>query len=70
MIATEPAKLRRLLGGDLDNIVLMAMRKEPQRRYLSVEQFSEDIHRHLEGRPVVARKDTLGYRTEKICQAT
>lgn len=63
---TEPGKLRRLLGGDLDNIVLMAMRKEPQRRYLSVEQFSEDIHRHLEGLPVVARKDTLAYRTEKF----
>jgi eukaryotic-like serine/threonine-protein kinase len=63
---TEPGKLRRLLGGDLDNIVLMAMRKEPQRRYLSVEQFSEDIHRHLEGLPVIARKDTLVYRTEKF----
>ncbi len=63
---TEPGKLRRLLGGDLDNIVLMAMRKEPQRRYLSVEQFSEDVRRHLEGLPVIARKDTLVYRTEKF----
>lgn len=63
---TEPGKLRRLLGGDLDNIVLMAMRKEPQRRYLSVDQFAEDIRRHLEGLPVVARKDTLVYRTEKF----
>jgi serine/threonine protein kinase/tetratricopeptide (TPR) repeat protein len=63
---TEPGKLRRLLGGDLDNIVLMAIRKEPQRRYLSVEQFSEDIRRHLEGLPVIARKDTLVYRTEKF----
>ena len=63
---TEPGKLRRLLGGDLDNIVLMAMRKEPERRYLSVEQFSEDIRRHLEGLPVVARKDSVVYRTEKF----
>ncbi|HVQ39722.1 MAG TPA: protein kinase, partial [Pyrinomonadaceae bacterium] len=63
---TEPGKLRRMLGGDLDNIVLMALRKEPQRRYLSVEQFAEDIRRHLEGLPVVARKDTLVYRTEKF----
>jgi serine/threonine protein kinase/tetratricopeptide (TPR) repeat protein len=63
---TQPGKLRRLLGGDLDNIVLMAMRKEPQRRYLSVEQLSEDIGRHLEGLPVIARKDTIVYRTEKF----
>jgi len=56
----------KLLRGDLDNIVLMAMRKEPGRRYASVGQFSEDIRRHLEGRPVIARKDTLGYRTSKF----
>ncbi len=54
------------LGGDLDNIVLMALRKEPQRRYGSVEQFSEDIRYHLEGRPVIARKDTFGYRSAKF----
>ena len=57
-----------LLRGDLDNIVLMAMRKEPQRRYASVEQFSEDIRRHLEGLPVRARKDTLSYRSSKFIQ--
>jgi eukaryotic-like serine/threonine-protein kinase len=61
-----PAKLRRELVGDLDNIVLMALRKDPQRRYASVEQFSEDIRRHLEGRPVVARTDTFGYRAQKF----
>jgi len=54
------------LRGDLDNIILMALRKEPARRYQSVEQFSEDIQRHLETRPVFARKDTLGYRTGKF----
>ena len=59
-------RLRRKLQGDLDNIILMAMRKEPQRRYASVEQFSEDIRRHLEGLPVIARKDTFGYRTGKF----
>jgi serine/threonine protein kinase len=58
----RPEKLRRKLAGDLDNIVLMAMRKEPPRRYSSVGQFSEDIRRHLEGLPVVARKATLSYR--------
>jgi len=62
----QPEKLRRRLAGDLDNIVLMAIRKEPQRRYGSVEQLSEDIRRHLEGLPVIARKDTLGYRTGKF----
>jgi eukaryotic-like serine/threonine-protein kinase len=54
------------LRGDLDNIMLMALRKEPGRRYQSVEQFSEDIRRHLEALPVQARKDTLGYRAAKF----
>lgn len=58
----------RWLRGDLDNIVLMAMRKETARRYRSVEQFSEDIRRHLAGRPVIARADTLSYRTGKFWQ--
>jgi eukaryotic-like serine/threonine-protein kinase len=56
----------RSLRGDIDNIVLMALRKEPQRRYASVEQFSEDIRRHLEGRPVIAHKDTIAYRATKF----
>jgi pimeloyl-ACP methyl ester carboxylesterase len=56
----------QLLRGDLDNIVLMAMRKEPSRRYESAAQFSADIQRHLDGLPVVARKDTWSYRTEKF----
>jgi serine/threonine protein kinase/tetratricopeptide (TPR) repeat protein len=59
-------KLRKRLRGDLDNIVLMALRKEPQRRYASVEQFAEDIRRHLGRLPVVARTDTFGYRTSKF----
>lgn len=63
---TQPDKLRRRLAGDLDNIVLMAMRKEPRRRYASVGQFSEDIRRHLEGLPVTARKTTFKYRATKF----
>jgi eukaryotic-like serine/threonine-protein kinase len=59
-------KLRRALTGDLDNIVLKALRKEPQRRYATVEQFSEDVRRHLENLPVIARSDTAGYRTSKF----
>src|SRR6184192_3629107 len=57
---------QKLLRGDLDNIVLMALRKEPERRYQSVEQFSEDIRRHLEALPVRARKDTFAYRSAKF----
>ncbi len=63
---SEPQKLRRKLSGDLDNIILMAMRKEPARRYKSVEQLSEDIERHLTGLPVIARKDTFVYRASKF----
>jgi serine/threonine protein kinase/tetratricopeptide (TPR) repeat protein len=54
------------LRGDLDNIVLKALRKEPERRYSSVEQLSEDIHRHQRGLPVSASKDTLSYRVTKF----
>src|SRR5262249_18004393 len=61
-----PDRLRRRLTGDLDNIVLMALRKEPQRRYASVEQLSEDISRHLGHLPVIARPDTTGYRIAKF----
>lgn len=63
-----PDKLRRRLRGDLDNIVLMALRKEPQRRYASVLQFSDDIRRHLEGLPVLAHSDTPAYRAAKFVQ--
>ena len=56
----------RLIRGDLDNIVLRALRKEPQRRYESAAQFSEDIRRHLAGLPVIARKDTWSYRSVKF----
>ncbi|HVE57075.1 MAG TPA: serine/threonine-protein kinase [Pyrinomonadaceae bacterium] len=56
----------KLLKGDLDNIVLMAMRKEPERRYSSVEQFAEDIRRYQNGLPVIAREDSFGYRAGKF----
>jgi serine/threonine protein kinase/tetratricopeptide (TPR) repeat protein len=64
--ARNAEKLRRGLRGDLDNIVLMALRKEPQRRYSSVEQFARDIRRHLENLPVIARKDSACYRASKF----
>src|SRR6202045_4413521 len=59
-------KLSKRLRGDLDDIVLMALRKEPQRRYASVEQFEGDVRRHLENLPVIARKDTVRYLTSKF----
>jgi non-specific serine/threonine protein kinase/serine/threonine-protein kinase len=58
----SPAELR----GDLDTIVLKAMRKEPSRRYLSALELGEDIRRHLAGLPVLARKDTVRYRLTKF----
>lgn len=59
-------RLRRRLSGDLDNIVLHALREEPSRRYGSVEQLSEDVRRHLVGLPVTARPETMRYRTAKF----
>ena len=74
---TEPANIRHTspqilnlnsnsIRGDLDNIVLKALRKEPERRYLSAENLSEDIKRHLRGLPVTARPNTFSYRAEKF----
>jgi eukaryotic-like serine/threonine-protein kinase len=57
---------RRRLRGDLDTIVMAAMRKEPERRYASVEQLARDIRRHLAGLPVSACHDSWRYRTGKF----
>lgn len=56
----------RALWGDLDAIVLTALRKEPGRRYASVSRLADDLRRLLDGRPVSARPDTLGYRTSRF----
>jgi serine/threonine-protein kinase len=61
--STQPAHLARLLRGDLDNIIGMALRPDPARRYASVAQFAEDIDRYLAGYPVSARPGTWWYRT-------
>jgi non-specific serine/threonine protein kinase/serine/threonine-protein kinase len=66
MRTADTDRLRKRLAGDLDNIVLKALSKEPTRRYASVDQFSEDVRRHLAGLPVIARPDTLGYRASKF----
>ncbi len=62
----KPERLKRRLSGDLDHILLHALREEPQRRYSSIEQFKEDLRRHLHGLPVVAQRDTLRYRAGKF----
>jgi serine/threonine protein kinase/tetratricopeptide (TPR) repeat protein len=59
--ATTPERLRRRLRGDLDNIVMKALRKEPLRRYPSALTFADDLERYLTGRPVTARKETVFY---------
>jgi serine/threonine protein kinase/tetratricopeptide (TPR) repeat protein len=62
----SPTQLRREIAGDLDMIVLTALRKEPARRYASVEALAADIGRHLNGLPVSARPDTWTYRGVKF----
>ncbi|HEX4955318.1 MAG TPA: serine/threonine-protein kinase [Thermoanaerobaculia bacterium] len=64
--ATNRKGLARRLAGDLDTIVLVALRKEPERRYSSVEQLMQDVEAHLAGLPVRARPDTFFYRTGKL----
>src|SRR6202795_4625830 len=62
----SPQRLRARLSGDLDAIVAMAMRKEPDRRYPSVEAFADDLHRHLLGQPVRARHGDWRYNSAKF----
>jgi serine/threonine protein kinase/tetratricopeptide (TPR) repeat protein len=63
---SSPEKLRKRISGDLDNIVLMALEKNPAHRYRSVEQLQEDIRRHLEDVPIFARNGTAWYRASKF----
>ena len=63
---TEPRQLTQTLRRDLDAMVLMALRKEPERRYASALQFAEDVERYLEGRPVFAQVDSFPYRARKF----
>jgi serine/threonine-protein kinase len=64
--STTPARLERRLADEIDTIVGMAMRKEPQRRYGSALELAEDLRRHRAGQPVIARADTRYYRTRKF----
>ena len=64
--STSVTRLQRQLAGDLDRIVLMALRKEPERRYPSARAFAEDVTRYLDGYPVVAQPDTMRYRVSRF----
>ncbi len=60
--------IRRQLEGDLDNIILKALRKDPARRYHTAEQFMQDIHHYLENKPISARPESKIYRSQKFIQ--
>ncbi|MGI9176223.1 MAG: serine/threonine protein kinase, partial [Rhodothermales bacterium] len=64
--ATLPKKLCRTLAGDLDAIILKALRKEPERRYASAAELLRDLCRYTEGKTVRARPDTFRYRTSRF----
>ena len=63
---SSPKELESQLRGDLDAIVLKAIRKQPERRYASAEAFADDLRRHLEARPVTARTGNLRYRVGRF----
>ena len=67
-LGVDRKKLKQRLSGDLDNILLMALEKEPERRYQSVDQLAADLRRHLDNLPVSARKDSLFYRSSKFAR--
>lgn len=64
--STRPVKLLKILQGDLDAIAMKALRKEPEARYGSADQLLEDLRRREKNRPIVARKDTLRYKTSRF----
>ncbi|MDJ0839732.1 MAG: tetratricopeptide repeat protein [Acidobacteriota bacterium] len=64
--ALDPRGLRRRLSGDLDTVVLHALRREPERRYASAEQFEEDLGRLQNGYPVHARPESIFYSLRKL----
>ncbi len=61
------SRYHKQLSGDLDSIILLALRKDPSARYSSVEQLSEDINRYLGGFPVIARPAGVSYKLVKFC---
>ena len=68
--AADRASRQRLLRGDLDTIVLKALKKNPEERYATVNAFADDLQRYLDGRPVLARPDSTSYRCPSSSAAT
>lgn len=64
--ASTGPRLRQALSGDLDTIVLKALRKAPSERYANVTAFADDLRRHLDDEPISARSDTIHYRAVKF----
>ena len=64
--AASPARLGQLLEGDLDVIVIKALKKNPSERYATVNAFADDLRRYLNHEPIGARADSFGYRTSKF----
>lgn len=65
-VAASNPSLARRLRGDLDTIVLAAIQKDPERRYASMAALGDDLHRYLDGHPILARRSTWAYRTGKL----
>src|SRR5262249_30740003 len=64
----KPSAVVKELDSDLDNIVLKALRKEPERRYTSAVELADDLDRYLQDRPVKARRETVLYRGRKLAK--
>ena len=64
--STTRRKLREALRGDLDTLVMKALKKQPEQRYASALAIADDIRRHLDGQPLRARPDSFAYRTSKF----
>jgi serine/threonine-protein kinase len=65
-LGASPARVSRRLRGDLDTIVMKALRKEPERRYATALEMADDVQSHLDGRPITARRESRLYRTGKF----
>ncbi len=66
VVEQAPPTTEPFLGADLDTVLRKALAKEPERRYATVQEFAEDLRRHLDGRPVLARGDSFAYRAGKF----
>ncbi|MGA7991996.1 MAG: serine/threonine-protein kinase, partial [Thermoanaerobaculia bacterium] len=66
VVEQDPPSTEPVLGADLDTVLRKALSKEPERRYPTVDALADDLRRHLDGRPVLARGDSVSYRAGKF----